>query len=103
GTTGEIYRLQHGAWFGTATPVNLTIRAITVVAGTVWVAGDHGAVFARDGNSGQWMQLSIPADIQLNAIGAAPDGTVWVGGNASGPDIYQRTATGNWQTVAIAG
>ncbi len=100
GTDGEIARLGHdGNWFDVATPVMVTGRAITIVAGNVWLVGDNGLAFERTASDQQWHHLSRPDDVQLNALALTPDGVMWVGGNLPKSMLYTWQA-GNWRLVA---
>ena len=100
GTDGEIARLgQDGNWFDVATPILVTGRAITIVAGNVWLVGDNGLAFERTASDNQWHHLSRPADVQLNALAIAPNGIIWVGGNLPKSMLYSWQ-NGDWHLVA---
>lgn len=100
GTDGTTFRLGTLGWFSVATPMNVTNRAVTIVAGNVWVAGEHGSLFERDAATGEWRHITAIGDVQLNAIGVATTGTIWVGGNFAQSAMYTLEA-GTWRAVTV--
>jgi hypothetical protein len=103
GDDGTTVRLGSDAlWYEFATPMNVTGRAVALSGTTVWITGDHGLVFTYATDTGQWQHLAPPAgDAQLNTVAAAPDGSVWVGGNVSQDALYSYT-DGDWRAVSVA-
>lgn len=100
GTDGTTFRLGTLGWFSVATPMNVTNRAVTIVGGNVWVAGEHGSLFERISATGEWQHIAPLGDVQLNAIGVSTTGAVWVGGNFAQSAIF--TLAGNsWRANAI--
>lgn len=99
-TEGEVFELQPDGWLGVTAPITTVNRAVVIDGPMIYIAGDHGAVFVRDNTSSTWGHLPQPADVQLNALARAPDGTLWAGGDATTPTLYAY-AGGAWRTVTV--